>query len=67
VVFQEATMRALTNPSHIQLPNDLARILDEAPSWSLPLTREELVDRAVGGADSDSFRVTYDVPGRCTV
>jgi len=56
-------MRVLTNSSRFHLPNDLAKILDEAPSWSLPLTREDLVDRAVGGADSDSYRVAYDVPG----
>jgi hypothetical protein len=49
------------------LPADAAEVLENAPGVLLPDSLEEIVDLAVGGADSNSFDVAYDVPGKGSV
>ncbi|HPU99247.1 MAG TPA: DUF4914 family protein, partial [Candidatus Hydrogenedentes bacterium] len=45
-------------------PPEAEDILKNAPSVIPAFSKEELVDLAVGGADSSSFTVGYEVPGR---
>lgn len=44
-------------------PPDAAAVLSASPQVVIASTIEELVDLACGGQGSDSFEVTYDVPG----
>ena len=46
------------------LPEDISRVVESSPRIIVPETREELVDLALGGADSNRFEVGYDVPGK---
>lgn len=53
-----------TENAAVDLPQDAAEALAKAPRVTLPRSREELVDWAVGDADQDLFNVSYDVPGK---
>ena len=44
-------------------PEEVCQILNANKRVTLISTTQELTDLAVGGASSDSFEVTYDVPG----
>lgn len=46
------------------LPQDMQDLIAHAPSVRWFDTVAELHDAAVGGADSDSYEVAYDVPGK---
>lgn len=46
------------------LPDDIQRVIQAAPRITIPETREELIDLALGGAENDRFEVGYEVPGR---
>lgn len=48
----------------IALPQNVSALLQNSKSISLFNTVEELADAAVGGKNSKSFEVTYDVPGK---
>jgi len=45
-------------------PADALDVLKNAPKVITAFSREELVDLSVGGADSSSYTVGYEVPGR---
>lgn len=46
------------------LPEDIQSVLDNAPSVIYPASRNELIELALGGADSKSFTTSYDIPGK---
>ncbi len=46
------------------LPAEVRQVLQSAPSVSIPRTRDDLVEWALGGKGGDHFEVGYDVPGR---
>lgn len=48
----------------LNIPADLRTVLESAPSVIYPSSRSELIDLALGGEDSESFTVSYSVPGR---
>lgn len=48
----------------ICLPNDALVMLSGCKSYQVFNTVEQLADAAVGGPDSDSYEVTYDIPGK---
>jgi hypothetical protein len=48
-------------------PLDAANVLSASPQVTIASSIQELVDLACGGPESDSFEVTYEVPGVGTV
>ena len=50
--------------TRLKLPEDLQKLLKAAPSVQWPSSEAELIDAAVGGKESDSAEVAYDVPGK---
>ncbi|MGE4434161.1 MAG: DUF4914 family protein [Bacteroidales bacterium] len=48
----------------IVLPEDALQVLSQCRSFEVFDTVDELSDAAVGGAESNSFEVVYDVPGK---
>ena len=48
----------------LRLPEEVTTLLDAAPKVIVATTKEELVNLACGGPDSDSFEVSYDIPGK---
>ncbi len=47
-----------------KLPDQVADVLDNCPSLIVPKTREEIFSMAMGGKESGTFEVKYDVQGR---
>lgn len=45
------------------LPEDLKRVLDSGMKITVPESRSEILELALGGSDNDCFEVAYDVPG----
>ena len=45
------------------LPDELLRMIDKSAKVTVPESRLELLEMAIGGADSSLFKVAYDVPG----
>ncbi|MCC6696400.1 MAG: DUF4914 family protein [Candidatus Hydrogenedentes bacterium] len=45
-------------------PSEAVALLSACPKVTVVSRSSELIDLACGGADSDSFEVSYDVPGR---
>ncbi|HRK34862.1 MAG TPA: DUF4914 family protein [Candidatus Hydrogenedentes bacterium] len=45
-------------------PADAVAVLKAAPSVTVAATANELIDLACGGAGSNTYKVTYDVPGK---
>lgn len=50
--------------NHLNLPADVSEVLKSAPSVIYPSSRAELIELALGGRDSDSATVSYDVPDK---
>ncbi|GMV92721.1 MAG: hypothetical protein AMXMBFR82_24990 [Candidatus Hydrogenedentota bacterium] len=48
-------------------PKDAADILSACPKVTVVGTSSEIIDLACGGADSDSFEVSYEIPKKGTV
>lgn len=48
--------------SKIILPDELLRMIDKSAKITVPESRLELLEMAIGGADSNLFKVAYDVP-----
>ncbi len=46
------------------LPEDIQSVLENAPSVIYPTSRNELIELALGGPDSNSFTTSYDIPGQ---
>lgn len=46
------------------LPEEVAELLNSAPTVHLPKTRGELLELALGGGGLDTFEVAYEVPGK---
>ena len=46
------------------LPPELAHLTRSGLTISFPETRQELLERALGGTDQSSFEVAYEVPGQ---
>lgn len=46
------------------LPPEVAHILTAAPRVVLPSSRAQLVNLSLGGADSNLYEVSYEVPGK---
>lgn len=46
------------------LPDDLRRVLDKGITITVPESREELLDIAMGGSGTNLYEVAYDVPGK---
>lgn len=44
------------------IPDSLRSILNDAQSITIPESREELLEMAMGGKESDVFEVSYDIP-----
>ena len=51
----------------LNLPADAQEVLEAAPSVTWFERSEDILDAAVGGPNSDSFVLSYDVPGKGTV
>jgi hypothetical protein len=49
---------------NIELPHQATVLLNSCKSFTVFNSVEELADAAVGGKDSNSFEVTYAVPGK---
>jgi hypothetical protein len=45
------------------LPADLKTVLAACPNWTVPQSRAQILDWAMGG-ERDHYQVAYDVPGR---
>ena len=50
--------------SRMILPDELLSVINKAPKITVPESRRELLEMAIGGAGSNLFKVAYDVPGR---
>ncbi len=50
--------------SAVSLPDDVVRLIKNAPECIFPNSREELIRLATGGQESGVFEVAYDVPGK---
>ena len=48
----------------LQLPADIRAVIDNAPDVIYPTSRNELIELALGGKDSESFITSYDIPGK---
>ena len=46
----------------MRLSNELAEILNQAPSITIPATRQDILDLAMGG-EEEQYEVAYEVPG----
>ena len=49
---------------NVKLPKDVAAVLKASPMVHMPHSRAELFELAIGGPDSTTFEVAYDVPGK---
>mgnify|MGYP000170983447 CR=1 FL=1 len=47
----------------LELPADVQAVLDRAPRVTIPATRNDLIEMALGGHGADVFEVAYEVPG----
>ena len=50
--------------AQLNLPEETAAVLRTAPKVIVASSKDELFDLACGGTDSDSFEVSYDIPGK---
>ncbi len=48
----------------MQLDEELAELLNAAPSITIPESKEDLIELSLGNTGADSFEVKYDVPGK---
>lgn len=61
----EVKMRTVTEK--LNLPNYILDILNNSKGVTVPRTREELIELAMGNGNNTTFDVCYDVPGRGNV
>ena len=46
------------------LPEELRQVLNKGMKITIPETRAEMLDLAMGGSDNDIYEVAYDIPGK---
>ena len=50
--------------SRMKLPQELKSLIESGKEITIPETREEILELAMGDGSSDLFEVAYDVPGK---
>ena len=61
------TINIVDEYNNLRLPPEVLSVLEQARSVCFPRDRSEILRKAMGDTDADTFEVLYDVPGKGVV